>query len=192
MSILKQSYLDALTVLQTFCENELHFERTETISRAIAESIREGGKPIICGNGGSTCDAMHFEEEFTGRYRKNRRPLPAISISNPGHITCVANDYGYDDVFSRGVEAHGKAGDVFIGLSTSGNSKNIIHALDKAKEIGMKTVCLLGKDGGALKGKSDHEFVINERTADRIQEVHMLILHVIIEGVERQLFPELY
>ena len=135
---------------------------------------------------------MHFAEEFTGRYRKNRRALPVISLSDPSHITCVGNDFGFDQIFARGVDAFGKPGDILIGISTSGNSQNIINAVNLAKERQLGTIGLLGKDGGQLKGQCDVEFIIQEKTADRIQELHMTILHIIIEGVERILFPELY
>lgn len=135
---------------------------------------------------------MHFAEEFTGRFRKERPALPAISLSDSSHITCVGNDYGFDYIFSKGVEAFGQEGDMFFGISTSGNSPNVIEAVKEAKKRGLKTVALLGKDGGKLKGMCDYEFIIPGETSDRIQEIHMMILHVIIEGVERILFPENY
>ena len=135
---------------------------------------------------------MHFSEELTGRFRKNRRALPAIHLGDASHITCVGNDFGFDEIFSRGVEAFGSSGDVFIGLSTSGHSENVIRAFNKAKEKQLKTVLLLGKEGGKLKGLGDLEFVIPGDTADRIQEIHMMILHIAIEGCERLLFPQLY
>ena len=141
---------------------------------------------------GSACDAMHFAEEFTGRYRKDRKPLPVMHLADPSHVTCVANDFGFEEIFSRNVEAFGKPGDWLVCLSTSGNSKNIIRAYESAKSIGVNTLALLGKSGGELKGKCDYEFVVPGKTADRIQEIHMLILHVLIEGIERELFPEHY
>lgn len=186
------SYKNAQDAIGLFNSDQSNIEKSVDLSERIAVAYNNGNKPLICGNGGSICDALHFAEELTGRYRKNRRALPAIAIADPGHLTCVANDFGYDDVFSRGVEAHGKPGDVFIGLSTSGNSENIIRAVAKAKEMGLYTVGLLGKDGGKLKRVCDTEFIIPGETADRIQEVHMMILHVLIEGIERVLFPELY
>lgn len=158
----------------------------------MAEVFNAGNKVLICGNGGSNCDALHFAEEFTGRFRGDRKALPAIAISESSHITCVGNDYGFDYVFSRGVEAYGKCGDMFIGISTSGNSGNVIKAVEAAKKIGMKTCVLLGKDGGKLKGMCDYEFIIPGKTSDRVQEIHMMILHIIIEGVERIMFPENY
>ena len=190
--ILKQSFLDEYDVLGAFIKDEKNFETIGKIATELAAAYKNGKKSLIAGNGGSNCDAMHFAEEFTGRFRKERPALPSISISDSSHITCVGNDYGFDAIFSKGVEAFGQEGDFFLGLSTSGNSKNIIEAVKVAKEKGLKTVALLGKDGGQLKGMCDYEFIINAKTSDRVQEVHMMILHVIIEGVERVLFPENY
>ncbi|ACZ09628.1 Phosphoheptose isomerase [Sebaldella termitidis] len=190
--ILKQSFLEEYEVLGAFIKDEKNFETIGKIATELADAYKNGKKSLIAGNGGSNCDAMHFAEEFTGRFRKERPALPSISISDSSHITCVGNDYGFDAIFSKGVEAFGQEGDFFLGLSTSGNSKNIIEAVKVAKEKGLKTVALLGKDGGQLKGMCDYEFIINAKTSDRVQEVHMMILHIIIEGVERVLFPENY
>ena len=190
--ILKQAFLDEYDVLGAFIKDEKNFETLGKIATELAAAYKNGKKSLIAGNGGSNCDAMHFAEEFTGRFRKERPALPSISISDSSHITCVGNDYGFDAIFSKGVEAFGQEGDFFLGLSTSGNSKNIIEAVKVAKEKGLKTVALLGKDGGQLKGMCDYEFIINAKTSDRVQEVHMMILHIIIEGVERVLFPENY
>lgn len=186
------SYKTEYELLRNFIEQEEKERTTEKIVEELAEAFTNGNKVLICGNGGSNCDALHFAEEFTGRFRKERRALPAIAISDSSHITCVGNDYGFDYIFSKGVEAYGKEGDMFIGISTSGNSGNVIKAVEKAKELGMKTVALLGKDGGKLKGMCDYEFIIPGETSDRIQEIHMMILHIIIEGVERIMFPENY
>lgn len=186
------SYKTTLALLEDFIKVEENEKLTEKIAEDLAEIFKNGGKALIAGNGGSNCDALHFAEEFTGRFRGNRRALPAIAISDSSHITCVGNDFGFDYVFSRGVEAYGKEGDLFIGLSTSGNSSNIIKAVESAKELGMKTLVLLGKDGGKLKGMCDYEYIIPGKTSDRIQEIHMMILHIIIEGVERIMFPENY
>lgn len=186
------SYKTEYELLKNFIEKEEKEKVTEKIAEELAEIFAKGNKVLICGNGGSNCDALHFAEEFTGRFRKERRALPAIAISDSSHITCVGNDYGFDYIFSKGVEAYGKEGDMFIGISTSGNSGNVIKAVEKAKELGMKTVSLLGKDGGKLKGMCDYEFIIPGETSDRIQEIHMMILHIIIEGVERIMFPENY
>ena len=189
---LAQSYADSAALVSQFASTPSEIEKTVKVSQKIADAFNSGNKILICGNGGSTCDAMHFAEEFTGRYRKNRRALPVISLSDPSHITCVGNDFGFDQIFARGVDAFGKPGDILIGISTSGNSQNIINAVNLAKERQLGTIGLLGKDGGQLKGQCDVEFIIQEKTADRIQELHMTILHIIIEGVERILFPELY
>lgn len=148
-------------------------------------SIEQDGKIITAGNGGSMCDAQHFAEELTGRYRGDRKSLPAIAICDPSHMTCVANDYGFDYVFSRFVEGVGMKGDVFLGISTSGNSKNIIEACLAAKDRGMKTICLLGKDGGKLKDMVDLPIIIPHfGFADRIQEIHTMIIHIMIRGIE--------
>ena len=189
---IRNSYLTAFETVKAFVENEENIEKTEKIAQELASAYKNGKKSLIAGNGGSNCDAIHFAEEFTGRFRKDRRALPSISISDSSHITCVGNDYGFDFVFAKGVEAFGQEGDFFFGISTSGNSKNIIEAVKSAKERNLKTVALLGKDGGKLKGVCDYEFIIPGETSDRIQEVHMMILHIIIEGVERILFPENY
>lgn len=159
------------------------------VSTCIAESFEEGNKVIAAGNGGSLCDAMHFAEELTGRFRSDRPALPAIALSCPGHITCVSNDFGFEHVFSRGVEAYGKEGDVFVALSTSGNSPNIIRAFETAKKKGLKTIAFLGKGGGKAKGFCDMELCIEGfSTSDRIQEAHMAAIHMIVEWVEEKLF----
>ena len=189
---IRNSYLTAFETVKAFVENEENIEKTEKIAQELSQAYKNGKKSLIAGNGGSNCDAMHFAEEFTGRFRKDRKALPSISISDSSHITCVGNDYGFDFIFAKGVEAFGQEGDFFFGISTSGNSKNIIEAGKSAKERNLKTVALLGKDGGKLKGVCDYEFIIPGETSDRIQEVHMMILHIIIEGVERILFPENY
>lgn len=191
MSLL-DSYKVTADLLHDFIEKEEKEKLTEKVAETLAKIFQDGGKVLIAGNGGSNCDALHFAEEFTGRFRGNRRALPAIAISDSSHITCVGNDFGFDHIFSRGVEAYGQKGDLFIGISTSGNSTNIINAIDQAKSQGLKTMALLGKNGGKLKGQCDFEFIIPGKTSDRIQEIHMMILHIIIEGVERIMFPENY
>lgn len=192
MTNIKESYLKAYETLKRFIENQENIDKTIKISEELSKTYENGGKSLIAGNGGSNCDAMHFAEEFTGRFRKDRKSLPSISLSDSSHITCVGNDYGFDFIFSKGVEAFGNEGDFFFGISTSGNSKNIIEAVKQAKLKKLKTVALLGKDGGELKGTCDYEFIVEGETSDRIQEVHMIILHIIIEGVERHLFPQNY
>lgn len=189
---LLDSYKITASLLENFIKEEAEKKETEKVAKDLANIFQLGNKVLICGNGGSNCDALHFAEEFTGRFRKDRRALPAISLSDSSHITCVGNDYGFDYIFSRGVEAYGKEGDMFIGISTSGNSANVIKAVEIAKKMGLKTCALLGKDGGKLKGMCDYEFIIPGNTSDRIQEIHMMILHIIIEGVEKIMFPENY
>lgn len=189
---LLDSYKITASLLENFIKEEAEKKETEKVAKELANVFQLGNKVLICGNGGSNCDALHFAEEFTGRFRKDRKALPAISLSDSSHITCVGNDYGFDYIFSRGVEAYSKEGDMFIGISTSGNSTNIIKAVEVAKKMGLKTCVLLGKDGGKLKGMCDYEFIIPGNTSDRIQEIHMMILHIIIEGVEKIMFPENY
>ncbi len=180
-----EHFLDAQNVLADFISNPENFERIEQAIDRITQSFNTGGKIIACGNGGSHCDAMHFAEELTGRYRHDRRALPALAISDSSHLTCVANDYGYEYVFSRFVEAHGKAGDVLLGISTSGNSANVIKALKKAREMGMYTIALTGKDGGEIKDLCDLEIrAPKSEYADRAQEIHIKIIHSLIDGIE--------
>ncbi|MCH9627672.1 MAG: Phosphoheptose isomerase [Chlamydiales bacterium] len=155
----------------------------------LAACFAQKKKVLIAGNGGSLCDASHFAEELTGFFRQKRRALPAIALSEPGHLTCVANDLGFEHVFSRAIEALGEEGDLFIGLTTSGNSPNLIHAFERAQEMGLGTLAFLGKGGGQLKGVADHELIIEGfSTSDRIQEAHMTAIHIMIEMVEEILF----
>lgn len=172
-------------VLNDFIEQK---DTREVIERAIfmmADSIKNRGKIISAGNGGSMCDAMHFAEELTGRYRNDRPSYPAIAICDPSHISCVGNDYGYDYIFSRFLEGMGFKGDVFLGISTSGNSKNIIEACSVCREKGIKSIVLLGKDGGKLKDLCDLPIIVPHfGYADRIQEVHTMIIHIMIRGIE--------
>lgn len=161
------------------------------VADLLASAFLSGGKLLVAGNGGSLCDSSHFAEELTGQFRGPRRALPAISLCNAGHLTCVANDMGFDEVFARGIEAHGQTGDVFCGLTTSGNSPNLIKAFAKARSLGLKTVAFLGKGGGALKGVADFELIIDGFTySDRVQEAHMAAIHIIIEKIESLLFGE--
>lgn len=161
----------------------------EAMAQSITSCFREGHKVLIAGNGGSLCDAMHFAEEFTGIFRSPRRALPVIALNDSSHMSCVANDLSFEMVFSRGVQAYGQPGDLFIGLTTSGNSPNIVHAIQTAKAQGLKTIALLGRGGGKLKGVADLELCIDGfATSDRIQEAHMTALHIVIEQVEHLLF----
>ncbi len=190
-----EAFQNAKLALEAFLADGQNFTTLDLAADMLAESLAEGGKVLACGNGGSACDAMHFCEELTGRFRKDRPPLAAVSLTDAGHITCVANDYGYDEVFARGVRALGRTGDVLVALSTSGNSANVIRAVDAARDIGMRTIALLGRDGGKLAGVCDLEWIVPgvpvaAPTADRIQEIHMLVLHALVEGVERRMFGD--
>lgn len=187
LSIISRELNQAAEVLQDFLKNQDNLKRIEEAAKMISNSVIQGGKVISCGNGGSHCDAMHFAEELTGRYRDNRKAIPAICVSDPSHITCVSNDYGYEFVFSRYLEALGNKGDVLLGISTSGNSPNIIKAAQTAKERGMKVIILSGKDGGKLAPLADIEIrVPHHGYADRIQEVHIKIIHILILLIEKE------
>lgn len=183
---IKSELLESKKTLDNFLSSEQAIEKIVLAAQAMSDSINGGGKIISCGNGGSHCDAMHFAEELTGRYRENRPALPAIAISDPSHMSCVSNDFGYDHVFSRYIEGLGQEGDVLLGISTSGNSSNVIHAIEAAKKKGMKTIVLTGNDGGKLAGLADIEIrVPHTGYADRIQEVHIKIIHALILSIER-------
>lgn len=161
----------------------------EKSAELMADAIKKGHKILIAGNGGSLCDAMHFAEELTGIFRQKRPALPAIALADPGHMSCVGNDLGFDSVFSRGVEALGSPGDVFVALTTSGKSVNLLNALSRAKQLGLSTVAFLGKTGGSTKGIADLEWIVSGFDfSDRIQEVHMAAIHIIIEMIEQHLF----
>ena len=189
---LETSLKEARDALARFHSDPVQIANLAAISAALATCFQSGQKVLACGNGGSACDALHFAEEFTGRFRKHRRALPVIALTEAAHMTCVANDYGFDEVFARGVEAFGKPGDLLLAISTSGNSPNVIRAVETAKGLGMDTILLLGKTGGKLKGAGTYEIIVASGTTERVQEIHMLALHVLIESVERMLFPENY
>jgi D-sedoheptulose 7-phosphate isomerase len=187
-----ESLVEAQKVLNAFVSNQTNIENINSAIKLMVESYRNNGRIFSCGNGGSMCDAMHFAEELTGRFRKERAPLPAMAINDASHLTCVSNDYGYDFVFSRYVEAWGNKGDVLLAISTSGNSPNVLLAVEAAKKKGMKVVGLLGKGGGKIKDMVDVSLVVDSNVSDRIQEVHIKCIHIFIEGIERSLFPENY
>lgn len=188
MDLIKNSLLQAQALLAQFIADESHLAGIEAAGEIMATSLKAGGKVISCGNGGSLCDAMHFAEELTGRFRNDRNPLPAIAIADPSHITCVGNDYGFDYIFSKYVEAHGKPGDVLLAISTSGNSANINKAIEVAHERNMKVVGLTGKTGGEMMKSCDVVVRVpwNEYS-DRIQEIHIKVIHVLIEYIESRL-----
>jgi D-sedoheptulose 7-phosphate isomerase len=177
---------EAQKVLDNFISSEENIKNIEAAAILMADALKGGKKIISCGNGGSHCDAMHFAEELSGRYRENRRSLAAIAISDASHISCVGNDYGFDFIFSRFIEGLGNEGDVLLGLSTSGNSKNIINAVQAAKEKGIKVVIFSGKDGGKLKGIADVEIIVPHfGYADRIQEIHIKVIHILMLLIEK-------
>ncbi|AOE83903.1 D-sedoheptulose 7-phosphate isomerase [Pseudomonas sp. TCU-HL1] len=193
LSHIRNSLGEARTALDRFIANEQALKSIERAAELLIESFENKGKAFSCGNGGSMCDAMHFAEELTGRYRKNRPGIAAVSISDASHISCVANDFGYDYIFSRYVESHGRAGDVLIAISTSGKSPNVIKAAEAARAIGVKVVALTGKPGSALEALADVCICApGGDFADRVQELHIKVLHILIELVERKLSPENY
>ena len=178
-------FLEAAQILQKFNTPE-NIEKIAKAGDIMVSSVKSGGKIISCGNGGSMCDAMHFAEELTGRYRENRKSIPAISISDPSHITCVGNDYGFDSIFSRFIEGVGNENDVLLAISTSGNSKNIIRAIEVAKAKKMKIVGLTGKTGGGMAEMCDVEIrAPHSKYADRTQEIHIKVIHSLIDFIEK-------
>jgi D-sedoheptulose 7-phosphate isomerase len=185
--LIEQELREASGVLDAFLKNPQTTTRIAEAAAVMAAAVEGGGKIISCGNGGSHCDAMHFAEELTGKYRNPRKAIPALCISDPSHITCVGNDYGFDFIFSRYLEALGNKGDVLLAISTSGQSANVIKAAEMAKQKGMKVVALTGKDGGKLAALADVELrVPHNGYADRIQEIHIKIIHILILLIEKR------
>jgi D-sedoheptulose 7-phosphate isomerase len=190
---IKENFMQAQEVLERFVSDPATWEKLEEAGKLMFQAIRSGNKIISCGNGGSLCDAMHFAEELTGRFQKDRRPLPALAISDPSHITCVANDFGYDYIFSRVVEALGKPGDVLLAISTSGNSQNVVNAIASASRIGMKVVGLTGKTGGEMAALCDVEIrAPHNGYSDRVQEVHIKVIHALVHYIELGMGAELF
>ncbi|MBI2269909.1 MAG: D-sedoheptulose 7-phosphate isomerase [Bacteroidetes bacterium] len=185
---IRHNFIEAQHVLNKFIGDEKNFQLIEGAGQLIVQAIQSGNKVISCGNGGSMCDAMHFSEELSGRFRNDRKALPAISISDPSHITCVGNDYGYDKIFSRFIEALGNKGDVLLAISSSGNSLNVVNAIAVAKAKGMKVIGLTGKDGGKMASACDVEIrAPHSDYADRAQEIHIKIIHSLIHYIELNL-----
>lgn len=188
LQLIQAELEEAQRVISSFLEDRRNIEPIYLAAQRMASCLQEGGKIISCGNGGSLCDAMHFAEELSGRYRSDRPALAAIAISDPSHISCTANDYGYEFVFSRFVEAMGRQGDVLLAISTSGNSANVIRAAQAAKSRGMTVVALTGKGGGKLATLADVLVDIpHHGFADRIQEMHIKIIHIFIHFIETSL-----
>jgi D-sedoheptulose 7-phosphate isomerase len=188
MQKIKSHFIEAQSVLNAFVADEGNFLRIQQAGDLLVQAIKSGNKILSCGNGGSMCDAMHFAEELSGRFRGDRRALPALAISDPSHISCVSNDYGYAFVFSRMVEALGNEGDILLAISTSGNSENVVKAVEAAKLRGMKTICLTGKDGGLLASLCDVEIrAPQSKFSDRVQEIHIKVIHSLIDYIEGSL-----
>lgn len=188
LNLIRQELAEAQALLDTFLSSPAHLTAIEQAAQLMADALKDGHKLISCGNGGSHCDAMHFAEELSGRYRDDRPSLAAIAISDVSHLSCVGNDYGYEFVFSRFIEGLGQPGDVLLGLSTSGNSANVIRAVEAARRKCMQVVLLTGKDGGKLAGTADVEIRVPYfGYADRIQEIHIKVIHLFILLIEKQL-----
>lgn len=192
MEYIKSALIDAQEALNTFINDNSNLELVDQAIKTFVATIQKDGRIMACGNGGSMCDSMHFVEELTGRYRKDRDPICAINMGDPSHITCVANDYGYEYIFSRHVQAWGRDGDTLLAISTSGNSENVIKAVEMAHSKGMKVVGLLGKTGGKLKDMVDVPLIVDCKVTDRIQEIHIKLIHIFIEGIERVIVPDHY
>ena len=188
LSQAQENFQEAEKLLSDFNKDAANFKKIDEAIDLITSSLKNGGKIISCGNGGSMCDAMHFAEELSGRFRNDRKALAAVSISDPSHISCVGNDYGYDFIFSRYLEGLGNAGDVLLAISTSGNSKNILKAIEVARLKGIVVIGLTGKDGGKMASICDIEIrAPHSKFADRAQEIHIKVIHSLIHGVEQAL-----
>jgi len=180
--IIQKQYDEHIDVAQS---NKQLPEQITKAASIIINSCKNKKRLYSCGNGGSTCDAMHMVEEFVGRYKNNRPAMPAHNLMDPSTITCCGNDFGYDEIFKRQIEAYGQEGDVFIGISTSGNSPNVMKALEEAKKRNMKTISFLGKSGGKMKGLADVDILVESDTTARIQELHIFAIHSILECVDK-------
>jgi len=179
-----REFADALSCLQTFIADEEAQAALRVLATKLCETFQAGGKVMSAGNGGSFTDALHFAEEWTGRFRNSRRPYPALALGDTSHMTCVGNDYGFDEIFSRMVESFAKPGDMLILLSTSGNSENLVRAADAGRAGGCTVVGFLGRGGGRMLPLCDHVVMAPGRGSDRIQEIHMMALHALIEETE--------
>lgn len=190
---IESSLREAHSALDALLANDDALRSIESAANLLVDVFRRKGRVFACGNGGSMCDAMHFAEELTGRYRLDRAALAATAISDPGHLSCVGNDLGYEQVFSRYIEAHGRTGDCLVALSTSGTSRNIVRAAEAARVQGMSVIALSGRSGGSLAASSTvHICTPAGVYADRVQELHIKVLHILIELIEREFFPENY
>ena len=192
MSQFSENLRSAEKLIQTCLASESFLKSFDEFQAILIDAVKTGKNVFVCGNGGSHCDAMHFAEEFTGRFKKDRRALGALALGDPSHLTCVSNDFGFQFVFSRQVEGLGREGDLLIGISTSGNSLNIIEAMQSAKTKKMKTIGLLGKNGGKIAPLVDCAVIVPSESTERIQEIHIKVIHSVIEGMEKTVFAELY
>ena len=191
-SIWKNALVEGQNLLNSLINNESFIENGAQLSAAMIECLKNGGTLFTCGNGGSHTQAMHFAEEWTGRFRKNRKPVASLALGDSSHVTCVGNDFGFDQIFSRQLEALGRKGDMVLLFTTSGQSPNLVEAAKVAKTKGIKCIGILGRDGGVLKNMVDLAIIVHAQASDRIQEIHLKILHIAIESTERALFPENY
>ena len=193
LGAIRNTLNEALQALQALVGNEATLQQIAAAGELLADTFAAGGRAYSCGNGGSMCDAMHFAEELTGRFRDNRPGYAALAISDPGHLSCVGNDYGYEQVFSRFIEAHGRKGDVLLAISTSGTSKNVLAAVNAARGREMKVIALTGREATPLSESADITIVTpGGKYADRVQELHIKVIHILIELVEHKLAPENY
>ena len=191
--LVRSTLTEARGALEALLANETTLAEIARAGELLAQTFAAGGKVYACGNGGSMCDAMHFAEELTGRYRDDRPGYAATAISDPSHLSCVGNDYGYEQVFARYVAAHGRAGDVLLAITTSGTSKNVVAAASKARDLGVKVIALTGKPDTPITALADVAIVTpGGRYADRVQELHIKVIHILIELVERKLAPQNY
>lgn len=188
----KRSLTDAQALLTRVLGDAEFLKKCDAFSEKLIALYRRGGNLFICGNGGSHCDAMHFAEELTGRFKGDRRPLGALALGDPSHVTCVSNDMGFEQVFERQLRGLARKGDLLVTLSTSGNSKNCLRALNAAREMGVDTVALLGRDGGGMRQVADLALVVPAQDSGRIQEIHIKLIHTSIEVLERALFEADY
>ena len=193
VAVVRAALSEARDALAALLADEAMQANVARAGALLAETFRQGGKVYACGNGGSMCDAMHFAEELTGRYRDDRPGYPAVAIADASHLSCVGNDYGYAQVFARYVQAHGRAGDVLLAITTSGTSKNVVAAAEKARELGVKVIALTGRQNAPIAELADIAIVTPAgRYADRVQELHIKVIHILIELVERELAPQNY
>ena len=191
-NFIESAFLQAQEILESILKDSSFAESVAKAGDMLSDAFLKGRRVYSCGNGGSLCDAIHFAEELTGRFDKDRRPLPATAIADPGHLSCVGNDYSFNQVFSRHLDAFGQEGDILLAISTSGKSPNILSAIKTAKDKKMNSIGLLGKGGGEASDLVDIPLIVPSSSTHRIQEIHIKLIHILIEAVERRIFPNLY